>query len=66
MADVVQFLIYPAIANDYSFPAEVRQAIANAPELTSKFANKAATQTALDTLTDKTNGVATNMDGGTP
>lgn len=32
----VNFLIYPAIDGDYNFPHEVRQAIADSPEISAK------------------------------
>jgi hypothetical protein len=47
------FLIYPAIDENYDFPPEVRQAIADSPELAAAFALYAG-------------GPQTTIDGGGP
>jgi hypothetical protein len=46
----VGFLIYPAINENYDFPPEVRQAIADSPELAAALAawNQSPPQTNID------------------
>lgn len=63
MADSINYLIYPAVANDFSFPPAVRQAIANAPELKATYADKVQTQTAINNLELDSDEF---IDGGTP